>query len=154
MELTWALLALAGAVLVGLGLHGWWRARQAARGQGPGPRPERPSRLPVLVDRVDPPMDTVPSASLRTVSFNRGKRSRGASASNDGSSHDSANSPAGATDTRIRRWSAASKRNTRSPERKSFTSPRSVRVWPTRVVFGRAASGRAASFSPKAPSVF
>ena len=61
MELTWALLALAGAVLVGLGLHGWWRARQAARGQGPGPRPERPSRLPVLVDRVDPPMDTVPA---------------------------------------------------------------------------------------------
>jgi hypothetical protein len=56
MDLTWALLALAAAVLVGLGLHGWWRARG-----GTGERPQRHSRLPVLFDRVDPPMDTVPA---------------------------------------------------------------------------------------------
>lgn len=55
MDLTWSLLALAAAVLAGMGLQGWWQARRqtARKSQPTGPRMPAP---PVLRDRVDPSM--------------------------------------------------------------------------------------------------
>ncbi len=54
MDLTWPLLALAAVVIVAIGVQGWWMAR------GARPRPEV-APLPVLTERVDPPMDTQPA---------------------------------------------------------------------------------------------
>ena len=73
MDLTWALLALAAAVLAGLALQSWWRAR-GGRADADVQRAARPSRLPVLVDRIEPAMDTVPAPpvpDLRPASLRR-----------------------------------------------------------------------------------
>jgi hypothetical protein len=76
MDLTWALLALAAAVVAGLALQSWWRSRGGGAEDGLQ-RAAKPSRLPVLVDRVDPPMDTVPAPpppDLRLAALRRTPR--------------------------------------------------------------------------------
>lgn len=57
MDLTWALLALAAAVLVAIALQGWWMMR----GARPRVEIEPAPQPPVLHERIDPPLDTVPA---------------------------------------------------------------------------------------------
>jgi hypothetical protein len=54
MTLATALALAAGAVLLALALHGWWRVRQARPRSGPVPSRFRPSTLD---ERAEPPLD-------------------------------------------------------------------------------------------------
>ncbi|GAB4038772.1 MAG: hypothetical protein Fur0014_07860 [Rubrivivax sp.] len=62
MDLTWALLALAAVVIAAIALQGWWMARGARERRPP------PAGLPVLDERVDPPIDgPVPPDAQETL---------------------------------------------------------------------------------------